>query len=229
MHPWYVSVDREELRRLYVDERHTTTEIAALLGCGPTTVRRRLDHFDIATRSRGTDPVRWLRRPVIAGKTRGIWSPALAYAVGLIATDGNLSGDGRHISIPSKDFDLLECLRQCLGLTNRIGQTRSGRGDLYYKLQWSDRVLYHWLEGIGLTAAKEPHLGRSGRPQRILRGLLPWLYRRRRLDHHVHRPLSCCEERPLRVRPALREDRVRQLPVRDVASNGRVPDHRREG
>jgi IS30 family transposase len=60
MHPWYVAVERESLRGLYVDERLTTVEIAARLGCGPTTIRRRLKRFDIATRHRGTDPVRWL-------------------------------------------------------------------------------------------------------------------------------------------------------------------------
>src|SRR5688572_20602052 len=98
MHPWYVSVDQEELKRLYVDERLTTTEIAARLGCGPTTIRRRLNRFDIATRSRGTDPVRWLWLRPGGLETHQIWSPELAYAVGLIATDGNLGRDGRHLA-----------------------------------------------------------------------------------------------------------------------------------
>jgi len=35
------------------------------------------------------------------------WTPDLAYAVGRIATDRNLSRDGRHLAIPSKDYDLL--------------------------------------------------------------------------------------------------------------------------
>jgi hypothetical protein len=78
----------------------------------------------------------------------------LAYAVGLIATDGNLSPDGRHVSIPSKDVELLECLRRCLGLTNRISEFRNHAGGLYYKLQWSDRTFYDWLQSIGLTPAK---------------------------------------------------------------------------
>jgi len=31
------------------------------------------------------------------------WTPDLAYAVGLLVTDGNLSGDGRHITLRSKE------------------------------------------------------------------------------------------------------------------------------
>lgn len=31
------------------------------------------------------------------------WSPKIAYAVGLITTDGSLSKDGRHIDLTSKD------------------------------------------------------------------------------------------------------------------------------
>ena len=34
------------------------------------------------------------------------WTAELAYAVGLITTDGNLSSDGRHLGIPSKDREL---------------------------------------------------------------------------------------------------------------------------
>jgi hypothetical protein len=44
------------------------------------------------------------------------WSPRLAYAVGLIATDGCLYGDGRHIAFISKDEDLMRTL---LSLVNR--------------------------------------------------------------------------------------------------------------
>src|SRR5687768_5057780 len=152
MHPWYVEVDVEMVRRLYVEDRLTAGQIAAIVGCSEMTIRRRLQQIGVSRRRRGPAARRY--EPVPHS-----WTSALAYAVGLIATDGNLSGDGRHIAIPSKDIDLLECLRRCLGLTNRIGQARSGRGRMYYKLQWSDRRLYDWLEGIGLTPAKSLTLG----------------------------------------------------------------------
>jgi hypothetical protein len=83
-----------------------------------------------------------------------IWSPELAYVVGLLATDGNLSSDGRHLSIHSKDRELLEAVKQVLGLANRITLDRLPSGGDILRLQWGDRLFYDWLLGIGLTAAK---------------------------------------------------------------------------
>jgi hypothetical protein len=82
------------------------------------------------------------------------WSPNLAYAVGLIATDGNLSADGRHLSLTSKDRDLLETFRACLNISAAITPHGSGHGSAGLRVQWGDRHFYDWLVGIGLTPAK---------------------------------------------------------------------------
>ena len=82
----------------------------------------------------------------------------MAWVVGVMATDGNLSSDGRHLGIPSIDRDLLESLRACLGLTNRISLAKSANGFIY-RLQWGDRGFYDWLVSIGLTPAKSLTLG----------------------------------------------------------------------
>ena len=37
-----------------------------------------------------------------------LWSENLAYAIGLIATDGSLSNDGRHLNFTSKDIDQIQ-------------------------------------------------------------------------------------------------------------------------
>jgi len=155
MHPSYVPIDAEMLRKLYIDQELTTLEIAAQFGCGATTVNRRLQRFRIPVRPRGSRPQGRLQGGVPA---RAAWSPELAYAVGLIATDGNLSPDGRHLAIPSKDLQLLESLRCCLRLENRIVRRVNGRGHIY-RLQWGDRRFYDWLLGIGLTPAKSLTLG----------------------------------------------------------------------
>lgn len=52
------------------------------------------------------------------------WTPERAYAVGLIVTDGNLSGDGRHIILRSKDIEQIKNFKKCLGLKNKIGTTK---------------------------------------------------------------------------------------------------------
>lgn len=48
------------------------------------------------------------------------WSAEIASVVGLIATDGNLGRKKPAISIVSKDIDLLETVRRCLGLAAPI-------------------------------------------------------------------------------------------------------------
>jgi len=52
------------------------------------------------------------------------WSAELAYLIGLLATDGNLSKDGRHITMRSSDLQLLITFKKCLHLTNKIAQSK---------------------------------------------------------------------------------------------------------
>ena len=160
MHPSHVPIDAGILRTLYVEQELTTLEIAAQLGCGATTISRRLKRFRIPVRPRGSRPQGRLQGEVPG---RAGWSSELAYAVGLIATDGNLSPDGRHLAIPSKDLQLLESLRCCLRLENRIVRRVNGRGHIY-RLQWGDRRFYDWLLSIGLTPAKSLTLGQLAVP-----------------------------------------------------------------
>ena len=48
------------------------------------------------------------------------WSDNFAYAIGLIASDGCLSKDGRHIYFTSKDKHLVENLKNALRIKNKI-------------------------------------------------------------------------------------------------------------
>jgi len=87
------------------------------------------------------------------------WGAELAYAVGLMATDGNLSGDGRHLSFVSRVLDLVETLRHCLGLAAPARPLRTQRGGILYRVQWSSRTLYDWFLAVGLMPAKSRRLG----------------------------------------------------------------------
>jgi hypothetical protein len=93
-------------------------------------------------------------------KVSTTWSPNLAYIVGLIATDGSLSKDGRHISFTSKDAQLINTFKKCLGIKNKIGLKSSGFGGRKYPyIQFGDVNFYKWLLGIGLTPNKSRTLG----------------------------------------------------------------------
>jgi hypothetical protein len=164
MHPSYVLIDSEMLKRLHVDERLTADEIAARLGCGQITILRRLRRFGIPARLRGPR--------VAASRSPRSWSAGLAWAVGLITTDGNLSIDGRHLCMTSRDRDMLESLRDCLGLTNSITRTSGGLGGSCYRLQWGDRIFYRWLMDIGLMPTKSLRLGPLHVPDQWFRDFL---------------------------------------------------------
>ncbi|MBI4674666.1 MAG: DeoR family transcriptional regulator [Chloroflexi bacterium] len=164
-------IPESELRQLYSNEHWTIQELAEHFQVAETTIRRRMDELGIPTRARGPDIGAHHNFRFVDP----IWSPALAYAVGIIATDGNLSPDGRHLCIRSADYELLETVKECLGLDNQITKTRRLLS-VYYSLQWGDRAFYLWLESIGLMPAKSLILGALTLPDNFfpdfLRGVI---------------------------------------------------------
>jgi hypothetical protein len=112
------------------------------------------------------------------GRVNTTWTASLAYAVGVIATDGNLSSDGRHINVTSKDLDLVLTMRSILGLQNKIGKkARGGSGEKkYFVLQFGDISFYEFLLSIGLTPVKSKTLKKLSVPERyfpdFLRGCI---------------------------------------------------------
>lgn len=87
------------------------------------------------------------------------WNPELAYAVGLITTDGSLSIDGYHIDFTSTDIQLLETFKKCLGINNRITKKLSGAGNISFRVQFGNVILYRWLMDIGLMPNKTKIIG----------------------------------------------------------------------
>ena len=83
----------------------------------------------------------------------------MAYAVGLIATDGNLSRRPGRLSIVSNDVDLLDTVRRRLNLGVPIRPHTGGYGHRGHRIAWSDRRFYDWLTTVGLTPAKSLTLG----------------------------------------------------------------------
>ena len=156
-------IDADEIRWLYTDEGWTMAELAKHYGCSEITIRRRLGDLDIPSRPPGPQPSSFLFENDLVE-----WSTDLAYAVGLIVTDGNLSKDGRHMCVVSKDIDLLATLRKCLNIENSITPHGGGRGDSVYGLQWGSRNFYNWLLSIGLMPAKSLRLGPLAIPDEYL-------------------------------------------------------------
>lgn len=87
------------------------------------------------------------------------WSAEMAYVVGLMATDGCLVGDRRHLSLTSADVDLLETFRILIGKPNvKIRPKVSALGSAH-DVQFGDVGLWRFLEAVGLTPRKSLTLG----------------------------------------------------------------------
>ncbi len=101
------------------------------------------------------------------------WTANLAYAVGLITTDGCLSNDGRHIILTSKDLDQIQNFIKILKLTSKIGTKTSGFSEKrYYNLQFGNVKFYRFLLSIGLTPNKSKTLGEILIPDKYFRDFL---------------------------------------------------------
>lgn len=100
----------------------------------------------------------------------GEWSSKLAYAVGLLATDGGLVG-GKTVVLVSKDQEQIATYRACIGAEAPI---RFNKGA--YRIQVCDVRFYRWLESLGITPRKSLTLGEIAVPHLfffdLVRGLL---------------------------------------------------------
>lgn len=147
------AISEPQLRELYVAQALTIEQVAGRFGLAATTINRRLRELGIRARPRG---------PAASSSSASnpfVWTPDLAYVVGLIATDGNLSKKPGRIAIMSNDTDLLDLVRRRLQLKASIRPHRGGYGTRCHHLAWSDRRFYDWLAGVGLTPAKSLTLG----------------------------------------------------------------------
>ena len=86
------------------------------------------------------------------------WSPELAYAVGLLVTDGCLSSNKKNIIFTSKDIEQIGNIKRIINLPGKIGFTRNKRSEAY-RLQFSSVQLWDWLYSIGLTPHKSLTIG----------------------------------------------------------------------
>lgn len=162
-----LDVDIEALTRLYVGERRTLDDVARHLGVSTATATRRLIEIGISRRPTGPLPRR-VRSAAVGSGASVTWNANIAWIVGVLATDGNLGRDGRHLTLVSKDVDLLETVRRILGIAAKITPHPGGQGRCH-RLQWSDSVFHEWVSRIGLMPAKSLRLEALAVPDEYFR------------------------------------------------------------
>lgn len=103
-----------------------------------------------------------------------IWSNKLAYAIGLIVTDGSLSKDGRHIVMTSKDKEQIINFIDALGAKNKISVKGSSfnPGKKYFYVQVGNVKLYRFLLGVGVTPNKTKTINKLKIPKKYFADFL---------------------------------------------------------
>lgn len=94
------------------------------------------------------------------------WGPNLAYAIGLLATDGCLAKDNLLIDLTSKDREQLENFSKCLGVSFNIGNKLNSNGNKHSRIQFKNRIFYDFLLSIGLTPKKSLTMGKLAIPEK---------------------------------------------------------------
>ncbi len=94
------------------------------------------------------------------------WNGNLAYAIGLIATDGCLSSDGLLVDLTSKDREQLLNFSKCVGVNFKIGNKWNLKGDECLRIQFKNRIFYDFLLSIGLTPKKSLTMGKLKIPSK---------------------------------------------------------------
>ena len=90
----------------------------------------------------------------------------MAYAIGLLATDGCLSSDGLLIDLTSKDEEQLLNFSKCVGVNFNIGNKWNLKGDKCLRIQFKNRIFYDFLLSIGLTPKKSLTIGKLKIPSK---------------------------------------------------------------
>lgn len=110
------------------------------------------------------------------GKVNIKWSADFAYAIGLIATDGCLYNNGRHISLTSLDVEQLNNFNKALNIKVKISVKQTGFGKTCTHVQFSDVLFHKFLISIGITPAKSKTLSKVEIPKKyffdFLRGCI---------------------------------------------------------
>lgn len=101
------------------------------------------------------------------GKVKLEWSSNFAYAIGLLASDGCLLNDGRHIDLTSKDTEQLENFLRALDIDVRITTKHGGAGKKYQRVQFGDVLFCNFLLDIGITPAKSKTIGELRIPKKF--------------------------------------------------------------
>ncbi len=156
-----IDLPHDDLYDLYVLKNQSAEEIANHFECGKTTVLKNLKAGNIPVRK--ASPPRKAYARCVPPEAYRAWTSDLAYAVGLITSDGCLI---KHkvsvVKLVSTNLEIIELFLGCLQADSSVSvheQQGKGNRKMAYVVEFSDRFFRAFLESIGLMPQKSNILG----------------------------------------------------------------------
>lgn len=157
------AITREKLEELYYVQNKSCQDIANEYNCSDMTVRRLMDKYGLRRRKRSEARKFAIRE----GKFKDLeyydidekffskWSPEMAWVLGLLFTDGNVSNAG-VVTLTSVDLELLEKVKHHLKSTQSITKRAQSydKSKYIYILQFGREKMTEDLDKLGLIQRK---------------------------------------------------------------------------
>lgn len=154
----------QEVERLYREEGLSCAGIASRFGVSRKTVWKYAQRHAISIR----DKTQARRNAIKAGRIPqvlyhvnedffSVWSPAMAWVLGLMVTDGNIEVGPAGMLVPSLSsisLQLLERVRAVMGSNHPIKLIKQTLGGTIFRLTLCRRKLAEDLGGFGITPKK---------------------------------------------------------------------------
>ena len=149
---------KEELRRLYSNEKKSLDDIGRLYGVSRVAVWKYCRAQGLARRTRSEARLEAQKKGKVPQDYFEInedffsrWSPEMAYVLGLIMTDGCISKYG-SVSLCINDKDLLETVKIALGSSHPVRRSKYQKG--LYALVFARGKLIADLKKLGVFPKK---------------------------------------------------------------------------
>jgi hypothetical protein len=168
---------KEKLEELYYEQKKSLEDVAKEYGTSRQNVMKIMKRYGLVRRPRSR--ARYLAMEAgkfpklmqyeINEKVFSIWSPQMAWALGLLLTDGHIHGN--NVKLALVDIDLLEKVKNILNLSKPIITSKQSydKSKLIHYLAFSSKRMREDLNKLGLIEKKSLILVFPDVPEKYIR------------------------------------------------------------
>lgn len=177
MQDFRINLSKDELKKLYIDEKRSLEDIAKLYGVSRVAVWKYCRSLKLKRRSRSEARLEALRQNKFSYEYADInenffsnWSNEMAYVLGLIITDGSIHKPQRgtyQVSLSMNDRSLIDKVRKLMKSTHKIVPSKHQKG--LYLFHFAREKISKDLLRLGVTPNKSRTVRFPDMPDNYLR------------------------------------------------------------